>query len=88
MSSYVSLPLVPAPGTHENRRYRTILAALLRLAIFVGTRIAGTQGDTDGLTSLDPRFRGAGERMACVQNFTRSAPLRPRITRASFGVAT
>src|SRR5947199_6640357 len=37
-------PLVPAPGTHENRRCETIHDALLCPAIFAGTRIAGTQG--------------------------------------------
>src|SRR5262249_8691631 len=35
--------VVPAPGTHENRRSETILSAVLCPAIFVGTRIAGTQ---------------------------------------------
>jgi len=35
--------VVPAPGTHENRRCEAILVRVLCLAIFVGTRIAGTQ---------------------------------------------
>jgi hypothetical protein len=42
------LPLVPAPGAHKNRRCEAILGALLGMAIFVGTRIAGTQGHMCG----------------------------------------
>jgi hypothetical protein len=50
------LPLTPAPGTHENRRFETILAALLWPAIFVGTRMAGVQGHTSW--PLDSRLCG------------------------------
>jgi hypothetical protein len=50
--------LVPAPGTHENRRCETIHAALLCPAIFVGTRIAGTQGRMKQSVALDSRLRG------------------------------
>jgi len=47
--------VVPAPGTHENRRCKTILAALLRPAIFVGTRIA-----VPALHRLSLRSAGVG----------------------------
>src|SRR5262249_48410181 len=55
-------PLVPAPGTRENRRRETIIAALLCRPIFVGTRTAGTQGRTHPPSHLDSRLRGSERR--------------------------
>jgi hypothetical protein len=48
------MAVVPAPGTRENRRCLTILASLLRPAIFVGTRIAGTQYTPTVRIATDP----------------------------------
>jgi len=46
---------MPAPGTHENRQCDIFYVALLRPAIFVGTRIAGIQM----FPGRRPRFPGA-----------------------------